>query len=257
MTTPIGEERLLAWLDGELAGADAAEVEAAVRADPALAKQVAVQGALKAALTGAYHPVLDEPVPERLLAAAGAIATPAGPPGADLVDLADRRARRTPPAWAGAFRRSALPIAAGLALGFVIAAAGGLDLGRGPLVEPEDGGLIAGRPLDRALDSQLASAQPADAAVRVGLTFRTAEGGWCRTFNARADEDALSGVACREEDAWRVRLVMAAPPMGSADGYRMAASPTPEPVLALVDQLAAGSPVDAAGEAAAVRSGWR
>ncbi|MFN3843995.1 MAG: zf-HC2 domain-containing protein, partial [Rehaibacterium terrae] len=61
----ISDERLMAYVDGELDAAQAAQVEAAIAADPALAAAVARQRRLRERLRAAFDPVLDQPVPER------------------------------------------------------------------------------------------------------------------------------------------------------------------------------------------------
>src|SRR3546814_20435227 len=64
--------------------------------------------------------------------------------------------------------------------------------------------------LAAALDSQLASDNPQalGSPVRLGLTFVGGGGGYCRTFSAlRAD--SLSGIACRRDGEWRLRMTRA------------------------------------------------
>jgi hypothetical protein len=109
------------------------------------------------------------------------------------------------------------------------------------------------------LTTQLAS-DPAAAsqAVRVGVSFRTAAGGYCRTFQIDA-KSATAGLACREDGAWRVKV--ATETGGGATraegGYRMAASETPAAVTAAMSAMIAGEPLDAKQEAAARSDQWR
>jgi len=63
----ISEADLQAYVDGRLAKAACAEVEAALAAHPELAEQVASYRAHNAALRAAFEPVLEEPVPVSLL----------------------------------------------------------------------------------------------------------------------------------------------------------------------------------------------
>src|SRR3546814_18311004 len=56
-------------------------------------------------------------------------------------------------------------------------------------IASEQGRLIASGALAKALDSQLASNQPQNARVRIGLSFRDREGRYCRSF----DSGALAG----------------------------------------------------------------
>jgi hypothetical protein len=69
----ITEELLMAYADGELDGAehaaDRARIELAMRADPNVARRIESHRALRRQLGATFEPVLDEPVPDRLLAA--------------------------------------------------------------------------------------------------------------------------------------------------------------------------------------------
>jgi hypothetical protein len=120
----------------------------------------------------------------------------------------------------------------------------------GPLV-PRDGALVAHGELARALSTQLAAQ---DGPVKVGLSFRAADGRYCRTF--RDAPERLAGLACRRGDAWAAEVTAALAPAASPD-YRTAGSETPPAVLATVDRLIAGAPLDAAQERAARDRGWR
>jgi hypothetical protein len=89
--------------------------------------------------------------------------------------------------------------------------------------------------------------------VKVGLTLKTPQGRYCRTFESRLDR--LAGVACRQDGRWVIRTVTAwRPPVETA--YRQAASDTPPEVLATVDALS-GQSLDAEAERAARDAGWR
>jgi len=63
----ISDAELHAWVDGRLAVARRAEIEAEIAMDRELATQVAAYRAQSEALRAAYRPVLDEPIPARLL----------------------------------------------------------------------------------------------------------------------------------------------------------------------------------------------
>jgi hypothetical protein len=69
----ITEELLMAYADGELDGAehaaDRARIEAAMRADPDVAQRIESHRALRQQLSATFDRVLDEPVPDRLIAA--------------------------------------------------------------------------------------------------------------------------------------------------------------------------------------------
>lgn len=139
-------------------------------------------------------------------------------------------------------------MAACLALGLVVGRAARPS--PPPIVE-RGGVLLARGALARALDRQLAlDGGP----IRIGLTFRNAEGRWCRTFASAPDR--LAGLACREPRGWTAQvLAVWAPPQ--AAGLRAAAGETPEAVAAAVRSTMAGAPADQAGERAARGRGWK
>ena len=220
------DERLLAYVDGQLEPADRAAFEAEIAADPDLAASVARHRALSGRISAAYAPVLDEAVP----------------PGLTALALAanDRApARFGIPQWAA----MAACLVAGVLVSRTVWPTGGALVAR-------DGALVAQGGLAKALTTQL-SAQAGP--VRVGLSFRDAAGSYCRTFQSTPDR--MAGVACREDDRWVARTASAWTPTAGPD-YRMAGSETPPEVLATVDRLIVGDPLDAAAERAARQRGW-
>jgi hypothetical protein len=231
----IDEEKLMAFADGELSEAERAEIERALASDAALRARVAAHTRLRERLSAAFDGTLEESVPTRLLTALEA----APRAGGEIVDLAERRARR----WSA---REFAAIAASLAAGLVIGV--GVMNARAPMIAASEGGLVARGALARALDSQLAADAPG--AVRIGLSFRAQDGGYCRTFElTRA---AASGLACREADRWAV--VMTAAGEGTGE-VRMAAASAA--VLQVVEGMIEGQPLDADEEARVRDAGWR
>lgn len=224
----ITDDMLVAYVDGELPEPQRAVVESAVAADPVLFEKLEQHRRLRARVFGAFAGVLDEPVPERLVEAAKP---------SNVVNLTEWR-RSPVPMWAA--------MAASLVVGVV---AGGVALprfGEQPMIGSD---LTAHGELAGALEKQLASA-PDDSAVRVGLTFRSADG-YCRTFS----EASVAGLACREGDGWKVRMAVAHDG-GPAGDYRMAASDVPPEVIEAAQALMVGEPLDAEAEAAAAAKGW-
>ncbi len=218
--------RIAAYVDGELVAADRAALEAEMAQDSGLAAEVEAQARLRRRLAETYAPVLEAPVPAHLTA----MALAANDPGPRL-------------GW----WRPAAGLAAGLAIGVL---GGRALMPAGPL-GAADGRLVARGELARALDTRLA----ADAGpIRIGLTFRRADGGWCRSFASAAE--AMAGVACRDGDRWAVEALAAAEPAPQG-GYRTAGVQTPPAVLAAIEGLRAGDAVDAAAERAGRDAGWR
>lgn len=229
----ISDETLIAFVDGELDSAERAHVEAALAQDETLRARLAAHQRLRVRLSAAFDGALDEAVPDRLRQA---LETPRAP--ASVIDLAARRGAKWSVREWGAMAAS---VAAGLVLGVGI-------MGRpAPMIAAESGGLVARGALAQALDTQLAADEAG--AVRIGLSFRAQDGAYCRTFDLT--EAQTSGFACRGGEGWSVAMT-AANPTGEV---RMAGAAGE--VLAAVDAMMEGDPLDAEAEARAREAGWR
>lgn len=253
----VSDEEVFAYVDGELPPETMAKITAAMSKDPALAARIQAQRDLRRLLSGAHAGVLREPVPPGLKATVTAgskpaevIAFPQPRPKEKIKDkakvqkpsapVAGRPAFRKPPAWAA----MAACLVAGLAIGR-------LALPSPPTADGRAAALpMAVGPLAQALED--GAAAQGQGPVRIGVTFKSQDGRWCRTFQGQAQ----AGVACRAGGSWRV---LASSPAGAAAGgeYRQAASQTPAAVMAVVDGMIEGAPLDAAGEAQALKTNWR
>ncbi len=267
----VTEEMIMAYADGELDAAGRAEVEAAMAADAEIARQVEAHRSLRASFAGAFGGVLDEPVPERLIAAASKSSAAAGPAPDNIVSLENFRALKAAPAASARPRWTQWgAVAAVLVVGLF---AGQFWLTRpstqptgqsagAPLAVDPSGAIAARGPLASALDDQLASNGQAgpgagsDQAVKIGVSFRSTDHSYCRTFQLNQGK-GLAGVACREAKGWAVRMAMASAPQAVSAGYRTAGTETPTPVLEAVQGMIAGDPLNGKGEAAAKAAGWR
>ena len=248
----FSDEVLMAYADGELDASTRAAVEAAMASDPEMARRISQHKALRNRVSSALNKVLDEPVPARLLAAARN-EHPSGRPSTregNVMPLRRRQAQRwTWPQWTA--------IAASLIIGVI---AGRVALMRPGIPGPiamRGGRVIAGGVLADALSDQLVAAQSTADPVRIGVSFRSKAGEYCRTF-ALARPAPLAGLACRTGDDWRVRvLARTESARGGSDTYRQAASPMPPAVVAAVGNLIAGEPLDAQAEATARGQHWQ
>ncbi|HEX6703282.1 MAG TPA: hypothetical protein VF169_00870 [Albitalea sp.] len=246
----ISDETLLAYVDGELDPAARAEVEAAIAADPEIARRVEQQRSLRRLLGAAYGPVLDEPVPPRLLAAA----QPPAKVKAKVVALAAaRKARRESEPHAGWGWQHWGGMAACLVLGLFAGRSAWFAL-PGEDIVAHGGELLARGTLAQALSTQLASAPPADAPVKIGVSYLSRADEYCRSFS----RTGMAGLACRRGNDWALRvLAQDTAPAPAGGNLRMAASPVPAVVLKAIDEQIQGSPLDAQAERAAVSKGWR
>jgi len=254
----VNDEKISAYLDGELDAAETAAIETEIGQSPTLAERVRRARELDRALASAFAPVLNEPVPQRLLdlvanhPMSGLAAAPAS--------LAEMRARRDAASAWSRFRpwASLVAVAASLAAGFMI----------GTLRQPSlsgalGDGLSAASPLAAVLDStpsgQTARTH-AGGSVKPRTSFMASNGSYCREFDLQSGQASAAGVACRGQDGWRVEVLAATG--DSADrglaghGYAMAAGSAAPAVEAALRALGAGDPLDAAGEAQAIAGGW-
>ncbi len=260
-------ETLMAYADGELDPESRAALALAMQTDPALAAKVAQHQALRQAVFGAFAPVLDEPVPTRLRAAA---ATPASAPSTSagkVVQLNSARAalaakrgalaapapRRAWPAW-GALAASVLVglvIARGAWQGAAPEPDGARTLAANVLGQNE--GRVAGGALAVALTQQLASA-PADASgIKIGVSFLARDGNYCRSFLLTTS----AGLACQRDGRWAIAVLLDGAVVPGAGNYRQAGSAMPAALLDAIDQRIAGKALDAGAELAASQRGWR
>lgn len=226
----IDPETLAAYADGELDPLTAKRVERAIAADPALAAEVTRHRALTAKLRGAFAGLDKQPMPagvEALLKR-----------DANIVPFPTRAHKPKPQRWYGALAAS---LVAGLLLGQLVPRSGG-DLGF-------DGGTaVAQGQLAHALDTQLASATDSGP-VRIGITFRDRAGALCRTF----EQGTTGGIACAQgQQPWRIEQLRGGISGNGGTAYAQAGSPMAM-LMADAQTMAAGDPLDAAAEAAALK----
>ena len=233
----IDPEMLMAYVDGELDPIAAKRVERAAEVDATLAEEIARQRRMRARLRSAFDPLAGTPPPETLVAMLRA--------SGKVTDIATAPAKRGRPLlrW--------LPVggavAAALTLGLVIGR--GLPSAEGPFAM-HDGTLVARGETAKALDTQLASAQPAGAAVRIIVTFRRSDGDYCRAF----ETGAQAAIACRNEGGWQVQSLRTAGESAATE-YRQAGSASAA-LMAEAQDMMAGEPLDAGGERAAIGARW-
>lgn len=254
----VSDEELMAFVDGQLSGDEAARIEAAIAADPALAKRIEAERRLRTVLRRHYDPIAEEPVPASWTAMIAAAATQdEAEKRLKVISLASFRAKRAEQAAreaadAGRPRPFAqrwgtgIAIAASLVLGLFV---GSQVTSNGPVRE-RNGALVASGTLATGLDAQLASAGD-EGAVRILTSFQRQGGDYCRVFASQG----MSGIACKDKAGWVLeRTINGAAAQGSE--YRQAGSAEMELMTAAQD-MAQGAPLDAEQEKAAKAKGWR
>ena len=248
----LSNETLMAYADGELDAATRAAVESAIATDPQIAAQIERYQVQRKHINEAFDGVLQEPVPDRLLNAARA-----GPAksSADVIHLARVRSEknsRTRHVWSW---REWAAVAASLIIGLAFGQRSWRD-SHEPMIATIATGVVARAALDRALSEQLAGAATPNNPVRVGVSFRAKSGEYCRTFTLQQGGD-IAGVACRNDDQWRIQTLARGASTPNQEGYRMAGAALPAAVLKTVEESIDGEALDAAAEAAAKAHDWK
>jgi anti-sigma factor RsiW len=247
---------LMALIDGEGDAAGRAALEAALQTDADLRRRWSDLAAQRQRVAAAYAPILEEPVPDRLLALLAPVAAPAaapasGPAAAPVVNLAEARAQRESrrrPSWAQ-WGGMAACLVLGVTLGLQLAPRGGSLL-------TDAGGLpVAGPSLAQALATQLAADVAPAGGVQVQLSFVDKAGRYCRTFSTAG----LAGLACRDDQQWAVLSATRTETDATGPGstMRQAGSALPKAVLEAVDARIIGDTFSAEQERAARERGWR
>ena len=243
----FSDEVLMAYADGELDARIRTEVEIAIAADPEVARRVAAHAALRQMLRKGFEGVLDEAVPDRLLAAARA--APDTQQHSRLLRFKGRTAPRFGlPQWTS--------LAASFVLGGLILHLGYVWYTSGPLSD-HDGRILASGVLAQALSNQLAIDQTTSSPVRIGVSFRSKGGSYCRTFHLR-EKHVLAGLACRQDENWKLEMLAPGETSGGDQSeYRQASSSMPAAVAQAVGAVIDGEPLDAQAEADARTHLWR
>jgi hypothetical protein len=272
------DDILMAYVDGSLDPVDRGQVELAMLADPAVAAKV--RQFIAARRLGTYAGSADLPRPPRLRdagkeqAQGGAPAPAPASSRAKVVQLDSRRLARRQAAPGSAFpfaasAASAPSAAAGAALprwspprGLALAAmlmlgiAGGVLAVTGYHSEIQfaavngNGLLRAHGKLDAALSGQPGGGAQPRGSLRIGVSFVSRDGQYCRAFEL----GAASGLACRAGAGWNIPVLVEGE--GAAGNYRPVGSPLPAAVLAAIDARAVGPALDGTAEQAALARGW-
>lgn len=229
-------QTLDAFVDGELPAPEMERIAAILDTRPDLNRYVQEQEQLRASLRNAFVSTIALPTSPRLV----------------------RTVQTAPISWKWwlrnrfldhAFPRLLLPaggaLAIGLALGVMLRPTTYVSLG-------QSGTLVAKGPLDLALNTQLASMGYRGKGPRIGISFRNKAGHDCRTFSL----NGTSGLACHQDDAWVIGLLVKSTPETSGSAYQMAGSAMPKALRQAVRESIKGSPFDAAAEKAARSRGW-
>ncbi|SJM34184.1 anti-sigma factor family protein [Mesorhizobium delmotii] len=248
----FSDEILMRFADGELDPDTVARIEQAMEIDDRLVTRIAMFIETRAQAQAALKPLLDEPVPEKLVAAVEQMieAKRAGEKTEASV-LPFGGGRIVGPPSRSQWR---LPIAASLAAAVVGGLAGYWAAGTN---ERTQGGLWVAGVIRPALAQALATVESGKEIRLAGIsdrfraiaTFRNDAQDLCREFEVDSqDRSTVVSVACRSGDEWRVSFAVVAP--GDAGGYAPASST--EAIDAYLSAIEAGAPMSAEEEVQAL-----
>ena len=251
MTKPdFSDEILMSFADGELDAETSAAIEEAMEKDDELVARVALFMETRAAAQAALKPLLDEPVPDHLLAAVERMvkekqAQTSGPE--NVVPLRQAGPRLAITRWT-------LPLAASLAAiiggigGYLLALPGAAE--RTNLQVAGINSPALGEALATVASGKELKLPESNQRFRAIATFRDSTGALCREFEVNSpDRSTVISVACRSADAWQVSFAVVAP--GTDTGYAPASST--EALDAYLSAIDAQPPMEAGEEAAALR----
>jgi hypothetical protein len=128
---------------------------------------------------------------------------------AQIIDLARVRAER---AHLSRQRRTPLTpvryyLAASLIIGIALGAAVARLSAGSALTQYRNGLLLAQGSLAQALNQQITGRASSSARIRIGATYRSKIGNYCRTFSV-AGSQSLAGLACREREQWQLQTLL-------------------------------------------------
>lgn len=265
----LNDEMIMALIDGELDATTAVRVKALIERTPEAHERYQMFQRTGRQLAEPFDPILDEPVPPHLIQMIAA---------AEIGEPQTRgAAQRVQEARSPFYKRFSAYLAGHLSLGTGMswqqAVAYGIVLfcgvGAGALLAGVRSGgekqetvamaLVAPPPLAAVLES---AASGSDVALRglpgvsavPRLTFRTADGAYCRQYKEMGPGGAFDGVACRDGGIWHIRAHVPGVPLPQPDVIVPAGDSTV--VDDLVDGMIAGEVLSADEEAGALGKHW-
>jgi hypothetical protein len=257
---------LSAWLDGELAAAQADALKVRLAREPALAARLEALRAAEARFTAAYASVADEPVPDHITALLSAADADADGDAAVAGDTAGATVVPFPGRFVSQLFTMPTAMAAGIALlfGFLLAwmlapqlrDAGDTGLASvASLIGPDD-------PLYRVLEHSPGGAQTDLGQGRravARLSFQALDGDYCRQLDVGDARGTTTALACRRDAGWRVELAgFQDTPLiiGDEAVYRPATGPSAVLFDLAVDALIDGDVLSADEEQALIGRSW-
>lgn len=244
----FSDDLLLAYIRGELAEPAHAAVERAMRVDPVLSIRLAelrLRHGLACGVSANGHggarqsQRIKQPTSAKVVHLDTLRPARALPPSATAPAPVTWQARH----W-GAL---ALAVLLGAILGIVLwrSLAPTSSLVR---LDASGAALVARGALAAALDGRSAANQSGAPDIRIGTSFVSSDGGYCRTFTTHA----TAGLACVMAGRWTVPVLVQRPLEATGE-----AGALPPAVRAAIAERIVGSTLDPAAERAAAERSWQ
>jgi hypothetical protein len=224
------DETLMAFADGELDETQSRALEEALASNEALCERLAVFLDSRQLVGDALKPLIDEPVPQALLASVRRMADEVRhqKPQDNVVSFRPKQQQQT-------MRRWLVPVAASLVA--IVTGVVGFALGRINPSASNSGAEIAAV-LDREVSGRDVTLSSPETVLHVVASFRDERGELCREYELKQPKSSTLTVACRQNGAWATRLALTS---AKADGYVPASSQ--ETIDAYLASIQAGEPL--------------
>ncbi|ULR42358.1 hypothetical protein [Rhizobium sp. K102] len=224
------DETLMAFADGELDETQSRALEEALASNEALCERLAVFLDSRQVVGDALKPLIDEPVPDALLASVRRMADEVRrqTPQDNVVSFRPKQQQQT-------MRRWLVPVAASLVA--IVTGVVGFALGRINPSASNSGAEIAAV-LDREMSGRDVTLSSPETVLHVVASFRDERGELCREYELKQPKSSTLTVACRQNGAWATRLALTS---AKADGYVPASSQ--ETIDAYLASIQAGAPL--------------
>lgn len=252
---PIDDIALSAWLDGELPRAEARIVEKAIAENPGLQQRIDALLSNEQKIKGNFRQMVQErPVPKAL---------------SRLLESRSDESEgwlRTMREWLGTLGPGPGLAAASVALAALAGVLVTQLVSDRYAIKSPNAGLVVIDPDHHwyPLLESTASGELRDLAGRqvglVALSYRSAEGLFCRQFQVRgrSQKGATAAVACRESGRWQIELAQRVPvAVDQSDFFRAASGGELNALDAFITQHSEGELLVGASEAAILRNGWQ
>lgn len=265
----FSDEQLMAFADGELDDATMAQIEVAMEEDDDLVARVALFMETRSAAQDALRPMLDEPVPEALLAAVHGmvasheqekqkksatestiVSTTEPDKSAEIIPFQNKPGKIFFAAnWSSA--AAAMLLAA-------ITGFGGYFIGQGSVKNDAASKITLAslttpdviQQLQNTASGQTVTLNGQSSTMQITASFRDGQNQLCREFSlSDADKSGYVAVSCYQQDAWQLRFALAS----QQDTESFIPASAQETVDVYLQSIHAGAPLSADEEKVALK----